>query len=137
MAQPEIEHSVAPLGERHAPYNWLFADTAARMTAGSYVAEDIGKWAYQADSSTIWQLVTTAPTWVQVAPSTAGNDANYEHSQVLAATTWVIVHNLGKRPSVSVMDTSGDEVHGDVSYDTVNQVTLSFSAPFSGTAILN
>lgn len=67
----------------------------------------------------------------------AGGDLNFEHSQSPAASTWVVVHNLGKRPSVTVIDSAGDEVEGHLAYDSANQLTLTFSASFSGTAYLN
>lgn len=48
-----------------------------------------------------------------------------------------ITHNLGKRPSITVIDSAGDEVEGDYSYPDFNNVSISFSAPFSGKVILN
>lgn len=67
----------------------------------------------------------------------AGEDAHYEHTQGAASTTWVITHALGKKPSVIVLASSGDTVIGDITYDSDNQLTITFSAAFSGTAYLN
>ena len=64
-------------------------------------------------------------------------DKNYVHVQSEASDEWVIVHNLNKYPSVSVIDSAGDEVIGDVHYDSVNQVTLTFEGSFKGRATLN
>jgi hypothetical protein len=50
---------------------------------------------------------------------------------------WTIVHNLGRHPSVTVVDSGGRKVEGDVIYGSDNSVVVSFSAPFSGTAYLN
>lgn len=50
---------------------------------------------------------------------------------------WVIQHNLGKRPAVSVEDSAGSIVQGDIHYDSNNQITLTFSAAFSGRADCN
>jgi hypothetical protein len=63
--------------------------------------------------------------------------AGYVHTQEAAAATWTITHNLGRHPSVTVVDSGGSVVIGDVAYVTANQVTVSFSAAFSGTAYLN
>lgn len=49
------------------------------------------------------------------------------------ASTVTVTHNLGKYPVVSVFDSAGSQVEGDVTYTTLNQLTVSFSAPFSGT----
>jgi hypothetical protein len=49
---------------------------------------------------------------------------------------WVIVHNLGKYPNVVIVDSSGAFVVGGIKYDSFDQVTLTFSGAFSGTAVL-
>lgn len=64
-------------------------------------------------------------------------DKNYLHSQTVASDTWVIVHNLNKYPAVSVIDSAGNEVVGEVIYNDANQVTLKFEGGFKGTATLN
>lgn len=70
-------------------------------------------------------------------PAGVGADLNYLHVQAAAASVWTITHNLAKYPSVTVVDSSGDEVEGSVNYVSANQLTVSFSAPFSGNAYLN
>ena len=57
--------------------------------------------------------------------------------QASPASTWNIAHNLGRFPAVTVVDSSGREVDGEVLYTDANNVVLNFSAPFSGTAYLN
>ena len=58
------------------------------------------------------------------------------HTQNIAATTWTVTHTLGGRPSVTVVDSTGTTVIGDVQYNSDTQVTLTFSAAFSGSAYL-
>ena len=63
-----------------------------------------------------------------------------EHSvweQDTSTSIWVIPHTLNKKPSVQVFDTAGSEVVGHIKYDSDTQITLTFSAPFKGKAILN
>lgn len=62
---------------------------------------------------------------------------SYIHEQAIADVAWIILHNLGRFPSVTVIDSAGDEVEGTVRYDSANQITLIFSAPFGGKAFLN
>jgi hypothetical protein len=62
--------------------------------------------------------------------------ARFVFDQPQANVVWVINHALGTFPTVTVIDSAGDEVEGDVEYPTPNQVVLSFSAPFAGTAYL-
>jgi len=64
-------------------------------------------------------------------------DKTYLYQQTVASDTWIIVHNLNKYPSVSVIDSAGNEVIGEVSYDDKNQVTLKFEGGFKGVATLN
>lgn len=63
--------------------------------------------------------------------------ANYTHSQSTASTTWTITHNLGKNPSVTVIDSGGSYIITDISYTNTNTLVLTFSAALSGTAYLN
>lgn len=59
------------------------------------------------------------------------------HNQPSASAQWTITHNLGKYPSVSVVDSANNEVIGEVEYISDNQIVIKFSAPFSGKAFLN
>jgi hypothetical protein len=70
-------------------------------------------------------------------PAGVGADLNYLHDQAAASDTWTITHNLSKYPSVTVVDTAGDEVEGAVNYISANQLVVTFSAAFSGKAYLN
>lgn len=62
---------------------------------------------------------------------------NYVHDQATASDTWVVTHNMGKKPSVSIVDTADDEVIGQVLYNSNNQLTISFSSAVAGKAYLN
>lgn len=70
-------------------------------------------------------------------PPGSGGDKTYEHTQSVASDTWTINHALNKYPSVVVIDSGGSTVLGDITYPTLNQVVLQFSAPFSGVVHLN
>lgn len=48
-----------------------------------------------------------------------------------------ITHNLNKKPAVTVVDTAGDEIEGEVTHNTIDDLTIVFSASFSGSVILN
>lgn len=62
----------------------------------------------------------------------------YTHSQGAPGADWDIQHNLGYHPGgISVIDSSGSEVEGEVEYLSVDHLVLHFSAPFSGIAYLS
>lgn len=68
----------------------------------------------------------------------AGTDKYYLHTQLAPATVWTINHNLGKNPAITIIDSSGNVVFGDVKYTVDNiTVTAAFSAPFGGIAYCN
>lgn len=63
---------------------------------------------------------------------------NYTHIQSTPSTTWTVVHNLGYHPGgVSVIDSAGTKVYGDITHISVNQLVINFSAGFSGKAYLS
>lgn len=64
-------------------------------------------------------------------------DSTYIHQQMVASTAWVITHNLDKYPSVTVVDSAGSVVIGEVQYISRNQIIVTFQGAFSGTAYLN
>lgn len=61
----------------------------------------------------------------------------FEFTQGVPATTWNITHNLGKFPSITVIDTGNTVVIGEYNYTNNKTVTLTFSAAFAGKAYLN
>ena len=64
-------------------------------------------------------------------------DLSFTYVQGVASTTWNIEHNLGKFPSITVIDTANTVVTGEYTYNDINNVTLTFSAGFAGKAYLN
>lgn len=64
-------------------------------------------------------------------------DKHYEHVQSFASDIWTIDHNLNKNPSVTVVDSAGTVVYGEVNYPSKMRVVIQFMAAFSGRAYLN
>jgi hypothetical protein len=89
-------------------------------------------------------VVTVTP---QAAPSITINDIvvsginqpaiAYTHTQGTSSATWVINHNLGWNPNVTVQDSAYTTVEGNVSYTNINSLTVTFSGAFSGKAYLS
>lgn len=67
----------------------------------------------------------------------SGGDKTFRFDQATPATTWLVVHGLGKYPSVSVVDSGGTWVIGQVTYLDIDTVQLDFSAAFGGSAFFN
>lgn len=89
--------------------------------------------------------VTAGPAAVTitgVAPSQTLNfvlptGGSYAHTQNTPASTWTITHSLGFYPNVTVSDSAGTILEGQIEYPNVTTVVLTFSAAFSGKAYLS
>jgi hypothetical protein len=61
----------------------------------------------------------------------------YKHNQMVPNIIWEVNHSLSKFPSVTVVDSAGSVVIGDVDYTDKNNLSITFKAPFAGIAYLN
>ena len=73
----------------------------------------------------------------------SGGDLTFAHHQNTASASWVVNHNLGKFPSVSIKFSSSDNVYTNVGafagvvYTDENNLTINLAAAESGYAYLN
>tara|TARA_R100000541_G_scaffold44796_1_gene51843 strand:- start:1616 stop:2314 length:699 start_codon:yes stop_codon:yes gene_type:complete len=73
----------------------------------------------------------------EVNQHTTTGDKHFQHTQIASSQSWSITHNLQKFPSVTVVDSAGSKVTGEVDYIDINTLTVSFTAEFGGIAYLN
>lgn len=73
----------------------------------------------------------------EVGPPGVDGYTHYVHHQMVAAATWEITHNLGRYPTVTIVDSGGTIVIGDLIYLDDDRVRAVFSAAFGGTAYVN
>ena len=65
-------------------------------------------------------------------------DKNFLFTQNNPLATWVVNHNLDEYPSASVVTGVNDElIYGNVTYQSTNKLTITFSSPVSGKAFIN
>ena len=87
------------------------------------------------------KYIGSAANFASAAPTVTNNiyttDANFVFTQGAASATWVVDHDLAKKPSVTVVDSAGTVVIGQVDYNTDNRCTITFEAAFSGKAFFN
>jgi hypothetical protein len=93
-----------------------FADSAGNVGV-------LGKVLTSTAVGTVWDDAPQAPTFI--------------FTQNVPSTTWNITHNLGKFPSITVIDTGNTVVVGEYNYTSNTNVILTFSAGFAGKAYLN
>ena len=109
----------------------------------SVVNQDTGAVAVTTDTPT---AIATGETTVPVRnysdpyvtePNPFVSDKFFEHNQASASSTWTITHNLAKFPSVTVVDSAGNYLIGEVRYLSQNVAEVRFTFPFAGKAYLN
>lgn len=66
--------------------------------------------------------------------STVSGNTFYRFTQVTPSADWYIVHNLGYRPNVEVVDTAGTEIIGSLDHLDTNTLRITFSVTVSGVA---
>jgi len=88
-------------------------------------------------------VITTANATVGRAvvlqPSLEGNtkpNYSYEHLQTIVSSTWVIPHGLGYMPVVRIFIGQVETIPQSIVHDSNFQVTVTFSTPQVGTALL-
>jgi len=64
-------------------------------------------------------------------------DISYTYTQSIPSDTWVVTHNLNFKPNVTVQDSAGTIVEGEITYTDSNNLTLTFNSAFSGHAYLS
>lgn len=84
------------------------------------------------------RTVTVTASGPQGPKGAVGEGLNfYEHTQVSASSSWVINHNLGYRPNITVEEAvTGRLIFCGEIHHSVNQVELQFNIPRAGTARL-
>lgn len=128
-----VEHSLEP-GSTYDPVPSEFYQIEANI-------DELNNHPPYPDMSGFWMIWNVKTHQYELSdipvPTEGGGDKTYVYTQNIAAATWVIQHNMYKYPSVSVVDSAENQVVGDVEYTTLNSLTITFTAPFSGKAYLN
>lgn len=70
-------------------------------------------------------------------PPGPGGGSTYTHTQAIPLAVWTAAHNLGRYPSVSVVDTLGRQVFGDVTLVDENIVQITHGSAIAGKAYFN
>ena len=65
------------------------------------------------------------------------NDKNFVYVQATSSDIWEITHNLNKYPAVTVVDSGGSVVIGEIVYIDKNNIRITFTSAFSGKAYFN
>jgi len=79
--------------------------------------------------------------WVDLLGDTALGEHThvtyYTHIQTVPASVWDVIFDLPYMPSVTIVDSAGSVVGGDILIVGPGHYQLHFTAPFSGSAYLS
>lgn len=102
-------------------------------TSGTEITPTVG----QPEKTLQEKLSNSSGTYVGDSAGGGSEASTYTYTQEMPSDIWMIRHNLGRMPSVSVVDSAGSVVYGNVDYIDSNSVRVTFSGEFSGKAYLN
>lgn len=63
--------------------------------------------------------------------------ASYVHTQTIASNEWVIAHNLGFRPAVTLLTVGGAEFDASIVHESINLARAQLTANLAGVARCN
>jgi hypothetical protein len=92
---------------------------------------------FLAQSEESVNYVPTGQPGPQGPPGAAGQGLRFEFQQTTPSATWIVNHNLGFRPNVSVWSLGGAEMLGELIHISANQVNIYFDNPVAGSAIFS
>lgn len=78
--------------------------------------------------------VSVEPAGTNVYVGGAGSGTSWQAPSALAV--WMIPHNLGRFPVVSIRDSTGEVVSADIQHLDANVLTITFNQPVLGSADL-
>lgn len=105
-----------------------------------YVARDAPYLSFtRKDSSTFATFVDAQNYLIQETTPAVDPEADkrYTHVQAVASAIWVVPHNLGKRPAVTVVDSLSREIEADILHQDLNNLLIQFGGIAIGEAYCN
>ena len=86
---------------------------------------------------TVRDVDTASNDYLVTEKAVALANNTFVFNQAEASDMWIIVHNLNKFPSVTVIDSAGTQFMAQVKYDSSNQLTIYMNGATTGKAYLN
>ena len=113
------------------------------------VAGEVGETWYKTDTGEAFVWVDdfwvqyapggpTGPPGPQGPPGPAGSAAQtFVHNQDTPTESWVITHALPYLPNITIVDSAGSQIEGDIRYTSGTTITVTLSAATAGKAFLS
>lgn len=122
----------SPLGD--LPPRALLA--AIFLSSGSGVSSGGGE-IPQSTLDGIVSLLEEIRDILQSSPATTSSSTTYIFPQTTVSSIWRVNHGLRRFPSVTTVDSTGIEIHGEKKYVDDNNIEIRFNPATSGLVYLN
>jgi hypothetical protein len=135
-----LQYLQALVGNNISVSNYLDINNFGVYKLNSLVQDPLEPTFYNANLTFVrgnGNLANTKLYYIEASAIGITGDKNFVFNQSVAASTWNIQHNLNKFPSVTSVNINNIEVKGEIEYTDLNNLTITFSAGFSGKAYLN
>ena len=135
-----LQYLQALVGNNISISNYLDINNFGVYKLNSLVQDPLEPTFYNANLTFVrgnGNLVNTKLYYIEASAIGVTGDKNFVFNQPVATATWNIQHNLNKFPSVTSVNINNIEVKGEIEYTDLNNLTITFSAGFSGKAYLN
>lgn len=116
---------------------WRETATIAERNAITTGRRKIGMAVYVSETNKVYVLKDGISNEYWVPLNTGGGGDTYVHEQGEASNTWLIIHNMDKKPSVIIVDTADTVVEGNIQYVDNNRILATFNGAFKGKAYCN
>ena len=87
--------------------------------------------------ATLEEAIQGTDNSIAITQYTLNKVTTYVHEQGIASDTWIINHNLNKKPSITIVDSADNVVEGAEKYIDNNTIEIYFNGAFKGKAYLN
>jgi len=136
LLHEEMDYNLDLIGQVIKGYRVMGSGPAGELDLSADVEKVLKLYKVTSDDTTLIDAGAEIGDYVWT-PSTVGSGNTYLHIQGTLSDEWVINHNMGKLPSVTVMDTTNRVVMANIEYIDNNNLKISFNEPFKGRATLN
>ena len=131
-----VEHSIGDVLVTQSPVRQVVATRTAARQVTLARASSRALVATTTERVDVRRLGIQGIQGLQGIPGMSGADP-FVWVQDDPASVWTVVHNLATCPGVTVVDSGGRQIYGDVEYGSdLNSLTITFGSAFSGRAYL-
>lgn len=129
----EVTQNINSVSVTHINSNVTISDSGIQGPKG-----DTGTTGAKGDTGSTGATGAKGDTGSQGPIGPAGpSGTNYTFEQQSDSASWVVDHNLGYRPAVTVQDYGKITIEGELNYIDANRLNITFSESISGYAYLS